>query len=71
MSRDTLSDVLRAVRLQGAVFYYIDGTSPWTAEVPPAREIIPAIKRAVGKTQDGVPALLEFITEKAEDISAF
>ncbi|HVQ75415.1 MAG TPA: thiamine pyrophosphate-requiring protein [Candidatus Binatia bacterium] len=34
-------------------------------------EIIPAIKRAVARTQDGVPALLEFITEKAEDISTF
>jgi AraC-like DNA-binding protein len=43
MSRDTLSDVLRAVRLRGALFYYIDGTSPWVAEAPPAREIIPAI----------------------------
>jgi len=43
MSRDTLSDVLRAVRLRGAVFYYIDGSSPWAAEAPPAQEIIPAI----------------------------
>ncbi len=43
MSGDTLSDVLRAVRLRGAVFYYIDGSRPWVAEAPPAREIIPAI----------------------------
>lgn len=43
MSQDTLSDVLRAVRLRGAVFYYIDGSSPWVAEAPPAREIIPGI----------------------------
>ncbi len=43
MSRDTLSEVLRAVRLRGALFYYIDGSSPWAAEAPPAREIIPAI----------------------------
>jgi len=43
MSRDTLSEVLRAVRLRGAVFYYVDGSSPWVAEAPPAREIIPAI----------------------------
>lgn len=43
MSRDTLSDVLRAVRLRGAVFYYIEGSSPWVAEAPPAKEIIPAI----------------------------
>ena len=43
MSRDTLSDVLRAVRLRGAVFYYVDGSSPWVAEAPPAQELIPAI----------------------------
>lgn len=43
MSRDTLSDVLRSVRLRGAVFYYIDGVSPWVAEAPAASEIIPAI----------------------------
>jgi thiamine pyrophosphate-dependent acetolactate synthase large subunit-like protein len=34
-------------------------------------EIVPAIKRAVQKTQDGTPALLEFITEKAVDFSMF
>lgn len=43
MSGDTLSDLLRAVRFRGAVFYYIEGASPWVAEAPPAREIIPAI----------------------------
>ena len=32
-------------------------------------EIIPAIRRAIKKTEEGVPALLEFITEKAEDFS--
>jgi len=34
-------------------------------------EIVPAIKRAMVKTQDGTPALLEFITEKAVDFSIF
>jgi len=34
-------------------------------------EIVPAIKRAVVKTQEGTPALLEFITEKAEDFSMY
>ena len=43
MSGDTLSDLLRAVRFHGAVFYHIEGTAPWVAEAPPAREIIPAI----------------------------
>jgi AraC-like DNA-binding protein len=53
MSRDTLSDVLRAVRLRGAVFYYIKGSSPWVAEAPPSREIIPGI-------MPGVEHMIEF-----------
>lgn len=48
MSGDTLSDLLRAVRLRGAVFYYIEGADPWVAEAPPAREIIPAIMPGAG-----------------------
>src|SRR5688572_14643853 len=53
MSQDTLSDVLRAVRLRGAVFYFIDGNSPWVAEAPPATELIPAI-------MPGAEHLIEF-----------
>ena len=34
-------------------------------------DIVPAIRRGVAKTREGVPALLEFITEKAEDFSMF
>jgi AraC-like DNA-binding protein len=40
---DTLSDVLRTVRLSGAVFFSIDASSPWVAEAPPARELGPLI----------------------------
>jgi AraC-like DNA-binding protein len=36
---DTLSDVLRTVRLRGAVFFTIDGTAPWVTETPHGREI--------------------------------
>jgi len=53
MSGDTLSDVLRAVRLRGAVFFYVEGAAPWVAESPAAREIIPAIL-------PGVDHMLEF-----------
>jgi hypothetical protein len=53
VSGDTLSDLLRAVRLRGAVFYYIDGVSPWVAEAPPAREILPGI-------MPGAEHLMEF-----------
>ncbi len=39
MSTDTLSDVLRAVRLTGAVFFDIHAGAPWVAEAPAARDI--------------------------------
>jgi AraC-like DNA-binding protein len=39
MTADVLSDVLRAVRLTGAVYFDFDLSSPWVAEAPPSREI--------------------------------
>jgi AraC-like DNA-binding protein len=36
---DVLSDVLRAVRLTGAIYFDFELTSPWVAEAPPSREI--------------------------------
>ena len=43
MSRDALSDLLRAVRLRGAIFYYVSNWDEWAAEAPPAREIAAAV----------------------------
>lgn len=39
MTQDALSDVLRGVRLRGAVFFNISGSSEWVAESPPSNEI--------------------------------
>ncbi|MEY4547921.1 MAG: hypothetical protein RL685_4116 [Pseudomonadota bacterium] len=39
MSLDTLSDVLRAVRLTGAVFYDVRAAASWVAATPPASVI--------------------------------
>lgn len=36
---DTLSDVLRAVRLTGAVYFTIDASSPWVVETMPGADI--------------------------------
>jgi AraC-like DNA-binding protein len=36
---DTLSDVLGAVRLRGALFFTIDATAPWAVEAPRSCEI--------------------------------
>lgn len=43
MQRDTLSDLLRAVRLRGAVFYYVSYRGAWSAEAPAAAEIAGAV----------------------------
>lgn len=43
MNLDTLSDVLRSVRLRGAVFFHVSGHSNWAAEAPPAREVAPML----------------------------
>jgi len=53
MSGDTLSDLLRAVRLRGALFFYVEGAHPWVAETPNQREVIPAIL-------PGVDHMMEF-----------
>ena len=37
---DALSDVLRAVRLTGAVFFDIGASAPWVAETPPGPSIV-------------------------------
>ena len=34
MSGDALSDLLRAVRLRGSLFFYLEGADPWVAETP-------------------------------------
>jgi AraC-like DNA-binding protein len=44
---DPLSDVLRVVRLTGAVFFAIDASAPWVAETPPASAIGPHLMPGV------------------------
>jgi AraC-like DNA-binding protein len=43
MSQDTLSDVLRTVRLKGAVFFYVNGGPEWAAESPASKDIASAV----------------------------
>jgi AraC-like DNA-binding protein len=38
-----LSDVLRAVRLSGAVYFDLELSEPWVAEAPPSRDIAPLV----------------------------
>jgi len=53
METDTLSEVLRAVRLRGAIFFDVRATSPWMEESPEGAEIAsPAL--------DGAPHVISF-----------
>ncbi|HVQ14449.1 MAG TPA: AraC family transcriptional regulator [Vicinamibacterales bacterium] len=40
---DTLSEVLEAVRLTGALFFLVDASTPWVAEAPAATQLAPTI----------------------------
>jgi AraC-like DNA-binding protein len=40
---DPLSDLLRAVRLNGAFFYGVEATDPWSVSSGPAAELIPQV----------------------------
>ncbi len=40
---DTLSEVLKAVRLKGAVFFDVDASVPWVAEAPGSGVVAPTI----------------------------
>ncbi|HVY65675.1 MAG TPA: AraC family transcriptional regulator [Gammaproteobacteria bacterium] len=43
MSQDTLSDVLRSVRLRSAVFYFVSCEGEWVAVAPASRDIAAAV----------------------------
>ena len=40
---DTLSDVLEAVKLTGALFFLVDAGTPWAAEAPASADLAPVI----------------------------
>jgi AraC-like DNA-binding protein len=48
MAADPLSDVLRTVRLTGAVFFDVTATEPWVAESSPRETILPKILPGAG-----------------------
>ena len=53
MTADVLSDVLRAVRLSGAVYFDFELSSPWVLEAPPSPEI-------AGRVMPGAQRVIEY-----------
>jgi AraC-like DNA-binding protein len=50
---DVLSDVLRAIRLSGAVYFDFELSAPWVLEAPPSREI-------AGQVMPGAQRVIEY-----------
>jgi thiamine pyrophosphate-dependent acetolactate synthase large subunit-like protein len=61
----------RSTDISGNYADFAKALGGYGERVTEAGAIIPAIKRAMAKTREGTPALLEFITEQAEDFSLF
>ena len=53
MPADVLSDVLRAVRLTGAVYFDFELSSPWVLEAPPSRDV-------AAKVMPGAQRVIEY-----------
>src|SRR2546426_7390419 len=67
----TATQKYRSTDISGNYADFAKALGGYGERVQQPDDIVPAIRRAVAKTREGVPALLEFITEKAEDFSMF
>jgi acetolactate synthase-1/2/3 large subunit len=65
------TEKFRSTDISGNYADFAKALGGWGERVTEPKEIAPAIKRAIAKTREGTPALLEFITEKAEDFSIY
>ena len=67
----TATQKYRSTDISGNYAEFAKALGGYGERVTDPDDIVPAIRRAVAKTREGTPALLEFITEKAEDFSMF
>jgi len=67
----TATQKYRSTDISGNYADFAKALGGYGERVTEPDDIIPAIRRGVAKTREGTPALLEFITEKAEDFSMF
>ncbi len=67
----TATEKYRSTDISGNYADFARALGGWGERVTEPGQIVPAIKRAVDRTREGTPALLEFITEKAVDFSIY
>ena len=61
----------RSTDISGNYADFAQALGGYGERITDPEEIVPAIQRGIAKTEDGVPALLEFITSKEQQISKF
>jgi len=61
----------RSTDISGNYADFARALGGWGERVTEPGAIVPAIKRAIDRTREGTPVLLEFITEQAVDFSIF
>jgi thiamine pyrophosphate-dependent acetolactate synthase large subunit-like protein len=64
------TETFRSTDIGGNYADFARALGAWGERVTEPQAIVPAIKRAVEKTKEGTPALLEFITERQSPRSA-
>ena len=61
----------RSTDISGNYAAFAEALGGYGERVSEPGQIVPAIKRAIAKTHDGVPALLEFMTAREIEFSVF
>ena len=61
----------RSTDISGHYANFAQALGGYGERITEPEEIVPAIRRGIQKTREGTPALLEFITENAVDVSRF
>lgn len=61
----------RATDISGHYADFARALGGWGERVTEPGAIVPALRRAIERTREGTPALVEFITEQATDFSTF
>lgn len=61
----------RGTDISGNYAEFANALGGYGERVTDPNEIVPAVRRGIEKTQQGVPALLEFITSQELEVSKF
>jgi len=65
------TEKFRGTDISGNYAEFANALGGYGERITDPNEIVPAIRRGIAKTEQGVPTLLEFITSKEIEISRF